>query len=101
MISGLVALGLLLVPAAPTLATTLHQPDAVSWHHDCADTPCMPDAATGNDCCQVNGCALGFFISVVQAIAPQPSTSAQYWTHSVSSIGLTPEPDIGPPIPPA
>jgi hypothetical protein len=108
LISGLVALGLLLLPAAPTLAMTPHQPDAVqsshkfmlsvAGHHDCADTSCMPDAATGNDCCQGTGCAWGLFIPVAQAIAPHPSTQAQYWTRSSSGIGLTPEPDIGPPI---
>ena len=101
LISGLVALGLLLAPAAPSFAMPSHQADVVhalmlsaAGHHDCTDTSCMP----GSDCCQGTGCALGLFVPVMQVFGPHPSTQAQYWTRSNSSIGLTPEPDIGPPI---
>jgi hypothetical protein len=107
-ISGLVALGLLLFPAAPVHTSMAARPAKVqSSHllmlsmvgdHQCADTFCMHGAATDGDCCQDTSCTLGFFIPVMQSVTLHASAPEQYWTRSGGGIGLTPEPDVGPPI---
>jgi hypothetical protein len=107
-ISGLVALGLLLLPFVTVHAPMAAQPDAAQTSHmlmlsmighdPCTDTSCMPHAATDGDCCQGTSCTFAFFIPVMQSMTPDVPTPEQYWTRSGGGIGQTPEPDIGPPI---
>jgi hypothetical protein len=67
-------------------------------HHQCADTSCMQHAATDGDCCKGSGCTPGFFIPAAQPMTLLASTLEQYWILTRGGIGLTLEPDVGPPI---
>ena|ERR1019366_4949746 len=107
LVSGLVVVGLLLLPVAPTRALPAVHSHAgmmshqvvlpVSEHHH-TGSPCTRHDTMDGACCLGTACTLAPVVPATHTIMPFASTPVRYSTKSDVGIGLTPEPDLGPPI---
>jgi hypothetical protein len=111
-ISGLVVLGLLLLSAASSSAMpTGHCPTGddrsarIAWEvitypacPDCPGDPCTEHRTAGDMCCAGAVCMLISIVPETTVFAPAAPTSVHYCNNMAVSIGLTPEPAVGPPI---
>ena len=111
-VSGLVVLGLLLLSASSLSAMpTGHCPTGddrsarIAWEvvtlpacPDCSGDPCTDHDTSGDMCCASAVCMLISIVPETHVFALAAPTSVRYCNYMDVSLGLTPEPDVGPPI---
>jgi hypothetical protein len=114
-VSGLLVLGLLLLSATSLSAMPMsHCPAGLDRSPrvaleaaapppcpDCPGDPYPDHDKSGDMCCAGAVCMLVPIVSATNVFALTTPTSVHYCTNMDVSIGLTPEPAVGPPIPQA
>jgi hypothetical protein len=111
-VSGVFALSLLLLSASSVTAMSSdHRPTGhnsstrIAWEAlaplacpDCSRDPCAGHDTSDGMCCTGAGCMLILLVPETNMFALAAPISVRYCNNVDVGLGLTPEPDVGPPI---